>query len=205
MNRAKLLFLSVSVFVLGGLTACGRSTVSTRFSAPEFSLAALREAPSLLIVEPGVRVHAYRKPYHALFPDTAAFSGRVSRRMLDSLKARISVAPASPMPDSALRTLLAATGSKHVVRVYAVSIEDTARENPDVLLPGIGGMQPAGRGISHGCVVTLEVEILDAALARRYAFTARSRSEVVLYAYKTALASAVDAAARKAAAHLAGL
>jgi hypothetical protein len=204
LNSAKFLFLSAWVLVLGMLAGCGRSTVSTRFNAPEFSLAELRDAPSLLVVAPEVRLRAYHKPYRALFGDSSALSERISRKMLDSLKLRMPVSAAPAATDSALRALLASTGSRHVIVVRSAAIEDTARENPDVLLPGIGGMQPAGRGTSHGCVVTLEVEILDAALTRRYAFTARARSEVVLYAYKTALAKAVDAAALRAASHLSG-
>ena len=207
MGRTNLHFLFFSLLAAAGLAGCSRSTVSTRFQAPEFSLAELRAAPSLLVVSPKVRVDAFNKSYGALFKDTTQLSMRLSRKILDSLKlgAAVAVAPAGmAATDSALRGQLVSTGSTYVIRVSSVTIADSVLEIPDILLPGPGSgtMQPTRGGQGKACIVTLNVEILDAALRERQVFTVRSQADVPLYAYKTALLNALDGAARRTAFHL---
>jgi hypothetical protein len=173
-------------------TGCSRSTVATHFKAPEFTLAELRTAPLVLVVAPEVRVKAFKKSYAALFNDTASLSARVSRKILDSLKLDVA-------PDSA------SSGAAYRIHVRSVTIADTTQEMQEVLLPGpTGDMQPSRGGILKFCLVTLEVEIVDSTETKRYAFRVHTKAEVPLYAYKTALLNALDAASRKVAVHLEG-
>ena len=190
--HARTLSFSGFAFLLSLLllvTGCSRSTVSTRFKAPEFALADLRTSPSLLVVSPEVRVNAFKKSYRSVFPDTASLSTRLTRKILDSLKLE------KPL----------ASPPKYVIYVRTVTIGDSLTQLPSGILPGVtGGMEPAGGGTSTSCLVTLDMEILDPAGTSRYAFTVRTQADVLLYAYKTALLTALDAAAHKAAAHLRG-
>ena len=198
------MLIGASLLLLGG---CSRSLVQTQFIAPEFALSDLRSGPSLLVVSPEVHVNAFKKPYRALFKDSVALPTRLSQKILDSLKVGVSVTAIQagvPVSDSALQASLLSSGSKYVVFVRSVTIEDSLTEIPRGQLPGMNGMEPSGGGTSKSCIVVLDVEILDSTLTKQYAFVVRSSADVALYAYKTALLNAVDAAARKTAWHLSG-
>jgi hypothetical protein len=186
----KIFRMGAFALLCGALFGCSRSTVSTGFNAPEFSLARLRSEPSLLVVSPEVRVTGFRKTYAALFRDDSALASRISRKLLDSLRGEIRLESTSP---------------EYRIFVRTVTIGDSATDLPRGILPGVtGGMEPAGGGQRKSCVVSFEVEIRDARGARVYAFTTQAQADLPLYAYKTTLRNALDAAARKTAAHLSG-
>ena len=182
-------FIAIGLFLLAG---CSRSTVSTSFSAPGFSLADLRTSPSQLVVAPEVEVKAFKKTYSALFRDSTVLSARISRKIRDSLDL--------PLTDSTIPS------SKYVIFVRSVTIEDSLLPIPEIPLPGPGSgtMQPTHGSTGIAVIVTFNVEILDKALEKQYAFTVRSQSDVPLYAYKTAVLNGIDGSARKAARHLMG-
>lgn len=188
---------------LSALAGCSRATVSPGAKAPEFSLADLGTGKSLLVVRPEVRVTGFSKPYHALFPDSTALAARISHAILDSVKIPLVAAPVGS--DSALRALASSTGAAHVIFIKTVTIGDTLKKAQETSLPEIGGsVTPVQGGVGKACVVLLGVEIQDAAGKPEYAFTVRADADVPLYAYKTALTNALDAASKKTALHLAG-
>lgn len=198
-----LCLLVLTGFSLATLTGCSRATVSPGARAPEFSLADLGTGKSLLFVQPEIRITGFSKPYHSLFPDSTALAGRISRAILDSV--RIALVPAVTASDSGLRALLSSTGATHVIWIKTVTIGDTVKKASETSLPEIGGsVKPVQGGVGKACVVRFEVEVHDAAGRPLYAFTVRADADVPLYAYKTALKNALDAASNKTARHLAG-
>jgi len=205
-HRLKPLLLCLLVllgFSCATLAGCSRATVSPGAKAPEFSLADLGASKSLLVVQPEVRITGFSKPYHSLFPDSTALAGRISRVILDSV--RIALVPAVPTSDSGLRALLSSTGAAHVIRIKTVTIGDTVKKAAETSLPEIGGsVKPVQGGVGKACIVVFEVEVRDTTGKTQYAFTVRADADVPLYAYKTALTNALDAASNKTARHLAG-
>ena len=201
LKQLRFVFLAAAILLL---TGCSRSTVSTRFNTPEFTVANLQTASSVLLISPDVHVHGFKKTYRALFKDTAALSTRISRKILDSLQLGAPVISASGKADSALKIRLDETGAKYVIYLHTVTIEDTVELKEDLLLPGVNGLQPSRGGISKSCLVTFDVDILDRALAKQYSFRVHTKTDVLLYAYKTALLTSLDAAARKTVVHLEG-
>jgi hypothetical protein len=196
------LILSV-LFAAMCLGGCSRSLVTAQFQSADFSLDAVRAGRSLLVVAPNVEVMAFQKSYATLFKNSDSLAARVSRKILDSLRLD-SVISANALPDTALQGALDVRGIQYVLYVRRIVIGDSLAEIPEMTLPGVGGMAPSGGGTSRKCIAVFEVEVLDAKLNRLHAFKVQTKADIALYAYKTAVLKALDAAARKTAAHLSG-
>ena len=180
------------------LSACSRSTVATNHTSAEFSLEELKQSSSLLVVSPEVKLEAFRKPYRQVFKDSGTLNARIVRKLTDSLK--IKVVLQGP-PDSTVDP----TDAKYRIRVVSLIISDSTLEAPRVLLPsGTGTMQPVGGGSSKSCIVRIQVDIENLAGDVVHSFTVKTVTEVPLYAYKSALTNAIDAAVTRVARHLGG-
>jgi hypothetical protein len=204
------------------LAACGKATVRPGVPDPAFSLESLRSGSSGLVVSGDVRVTEFKKSFKAVFGTGDSLAAYLSARILDSLNRGLprieayalppslfpfpgdtaaAAPPAAPVPRPAVPT--------HVLRIRNLAVEKSTRELPVMLLPSDPqNMMQAGGGKSEGCTVSFDVEIWETAgpglLAPRYTFSVTGRADVPLYAYKSALKEAVNAAARGTARHLRG-
>jgi len=199
------------------LAACAAPNAISRVTPEPFARASLREAPVTLLA-PRIRVLEFRRAVDDAYGSPDSLAATLARALRDSLgggsppvAARLA---AADVPDSveladapdALEAARAA-GSRHVLRLRRLVVTHALRELPVIATPGQGeGYARSGGGTSESCVVTFEVEIWDVqgVPARRHAFVVTESSEILLWAYRSALKNAVNRAVRAAAAHLRG-
>jgi hypothetical protein len=202
-NRARLaLFLPAAFSIAIIFAACGKSTVKPGHADPDFALASLRADTSMLIVSANVQVAGFEKAFANRFATGDALAAYLAQRILDSLNAGDPKVPAIGITST--RT------ARFRIQVADIAVGKAMRELPVLVLPSTGenALAPAGGGTSESCTVTFNVEVWEADSTReetrRLSFTVTGRSDVVLYAYKSALVEALNAAARRTAWHLRG-
>jgi hypothetical protein len=215
----KPLLALLCLFLLAG---CTRNTVRSDYKRSDFTWDDFRISHSVLTTSGDVRVLAFKKSFASLFPSPDSAAALLERAILDSMhrKPAISVRPApvgfpplpaegadslDPAAGARLDTVWTALGARYLIHIRNITVTNSTRENPRVVLPGIGGMEPAGGGSSERCVVFLTVEIRRVpGLRLEYAFTVQANSEADLSTARAALGKALDGAARATAAHLRG-
>jgi hypothetical protein len=201
------------------LAACGGPRPLSIRAEGEFPRENLRRATSLLAVSTDAKVQEFKGAVAGVYGGSDSLSAFIARTLADSLNRGTPAVPvrratwAAPAdsvglsliagPDSAVLE----TGARYVLRVRGITVTNALRELPVVAVPGMGASwERSGGGSSESCVVSFEVEIWDTegALSRKHAFVVTGRSEVFLWAYKSALKEAMRRAVQGAAAHLRG-
>lgn len=212
-----LLAVTVSTLVLA---ACGKATVRSGEAREGFSLTDLQSGISAVIVDAAVEradlTAPYRDAFTERFGDSDSLSTYLTARLVDSLNNGTPRLAAVSAPG---------LNPRHIIHVRELTVSRVTREVPTALLPtgGQQSMQVAGGGTSESWAVSFEVDVWrpvgvvteesesgdvnvpdSATSVREYSFSVTGRADVPLYAYKTALVEAVNAAATEVARHLRG-
>jgi hypothetical protein len=197
LNHTKAAILILAVL----LAACGKSHVRPGHADADFDLASLRDGGVALEIDTAVTVTEFRRAYASAFGSGDSLASYLAHRLLDSLNLGNPLIPAQRSGGSSDES------PPHLVRITNIAVGNATRELPKAIVPGYGEnvKTPAGGGTSESCVVTFEVEVLEIATGTsRLAFSVTGTADVPLYAYKTALREAVNAAARRTVWHLRG-
>lgn len=205
------------------LAACGKATVKSGMAREGFVLTDLQSGISAVIVDAGITPQnlstPYRKALAERFGDGDSLSSHLAARLIDSLNGGTPRVTAVGAPG---------LNPRHIIHIRELTVSRVTREVPTALLPtgGQQSMQAAGGGASESWAVSFEVDVWrptgllgnaaedtsaetasvpdSATSVREYSFSVTGRADVPLYAYKTALVEAVNAAAAEAARHLRG-
>ncbi len=204
------------------LAGCGKATIQTGTAREGFTLTDLQSGISAVIVDAGVIAKDLTTPYqNALterFGHDDSLSSYLTARLIDSLNGSLPRVAAVNAPG---------LNPRHILHIRDLTVARVTREVPTALLPtgGQQGMQAAGGGTSESWAFAFEVDVWrptgvfvhagedsdeDARVpdsttgTREYSFSVTGRADIPLYAYKTALVEAVNAAATEAARHLKG-
>lgn len=215
------------------LTACGKATLTTGSLRPGFTLTALQGGASAVIVDAVVDTvdftPSYRTAFAERFGSADSLSSHVAALLIDSLNAgtprlpavlapglnprhiihvrNVTVrrdardVPSALLPTGGQREMQAAGGGTS--EAWSVSFEvDVWR--PTGALPDVGDGYVATGQESDGTEPGSLIPPDSATGVKEYSFSVTGRADVPLYAYKTALVEAVNAAAAQAARHLGG-
>lgn len=202
------------------LAACGKATVQTGTARAGFTLTDLQSGMSAVIVD-AVLIRndlttSYEEALAERFGHDDSLSSYLTARLIDSLNGGTPRVAAVSAPG---------LNPRHIIHVRDLVVARVARAVPTALLPtgGQQNMQSAGGGTSESWAVAFEVEVWrptgvfvhtgeetdegtrvpdSTTGVREYSFSVTGRADVPLYAYKTALVEAVNAAATEAARHL---
>jgi hypothetical protein len=209
------------------LSACGKATVKPMAVNEGFALSSLQSGINAVIVDTEVGfidlTPSYQNAFSKQFGSTDSLSSYLAARLIDSLNAGAPKLHAVAAP---------ALNPRHILHIRNLVLERGTRELPTALLPSGSGqsMQAAGGGTSEGWTIAFEVDVwrptgvlwssdtggelsdIGGALSvpdsasglMEYSFTVNGQADVPLYAYKTALVEAVNAAVTKTARHLRG-
>lgn len=207
--RARFPLLLLSFLCASLFAACAKSTIKPGHTDPGFSLETLRTDTVSLSVSRNVEITAFEKSFAGSFASGDSLALYLSQRILDSLNHGEPQVPARAASETTPEKT-----APFQVRVSNITIGNFTRELPTMVLPTAGdnSMAPAGGGTSEYCTVAFDVEVWEADPvlggsvqdSLRASFGVSAQAQVVLYAYKTALIEAVNAAARRAAWQLRG-
>jgi hypothetical protein len=220
-SRARILPAVGIAFVLLVLTACGgRYSSVAPIGGEPFERENLRSASSVLVVSSGAEATAYGSAVRKLYGSVDSLPGVLARALADSLNGGTPAVPVRlaglpAVPDSmdlnaypGFDSLALETGARYILRLRRVGVSNALRQLPTVTVPSgyNDTYSPSGGGTSESCVVTFEVEIweTEGAFSRRHVFVVTGRSDLFLWAYKSAVRETVRRAVATAAQHLRG-
>lgn len=203
------------------VTGCGKATVRPGTSDDGFSLSMLRSAPSAVIIDAEVSFSdltpSYQSAFNSRFGTEDSLTSYLSAVLIDSLNRGTPRVPAALAP---------ALNPRHILIIRDLVVARGARGLPSTLLPtgGQKSMQSAGGGTSESWTVSFVVNVWESAREfhadsvvvdttsfevpdstsglLRYSFAVSGSADVPLYAYKTALIEAVNAAVTQTARQL---
>ena len=208
-SLATVLVLGIFALMFSG---CSKIYVSQRYMTPGFSMETVKTSKSLLTVSNMVEIVEFKKSFEWSFGTPDSLSHYLSRMISDSLKSQLpgmaltsgssdfsNALEANALDRDAVtraQDLFKSTDAKYIVNVKNLVLGNSVQDNGPAMMStggGGGGTMMVGGGSSETCIFSFEVEFWDSStLSKKAAYRVSGKGEVFMFAYQTALQTAVD-------------